>query len=46
MKRAGRTVTLKEITSHYNELRKEFNSLFVEGAGGLAVPYTEDAFSD
>ena len=43
MKRAGRTVTLKEITSHYNELRKEFNSLFVEGAGGLAVPYTEDA---
>ncbi|HDR7632714.1 MULTISPECIES: dethiobiotin synthase [Bacillus] len=43
MKRAGRTVTLKEITAHYNELLKEFNSLFVEGAGGLAVPYTEDA---
>ncbi|ARJ23683.1 dethiobiotin synthase [Bacillus mycoides] len=43
MKRAGRTVTLKEITDHYKELLKEFNSLFVEGAGGLAVPYTEDA---
>ncbi|MBK5507004.1 dethiobiotin synthetase [Bacillus sp. RC55] len=43
MKRAGRTVTLKEITDHYNELLKKFNSLFVEGAGGLAVPYTEDA---
>ncbi|MBE7120550.1 dethiobiotin synthase [Bacillus cereus] len=43
MKRAGRTVMLKEITAHYNELLKEFNSLLVEGAGGLAVPYTEDA---
>ncbi|EJQ48821.1 ATP-dependent dethiobiotin synthetase BioD [Bacillus mycoides] len=43
MKRAGRTVTLKEITEHYNELLKEFNNLFVEGAGGLAVPYTKDA---
>ncbi len=43
MKRAGRTVMLKEITDHYNELLKEFNSLFVEGAGGLAVPFTEDA---
>ena len=43
MKRAGRVVKLKEITDYYNELLKEFNSLFVEGAGGLAVPYTEDA---
>ena len=41
--RAGRVVKLKEITDYYNELLKEFNSLFVEGAGGLAVPYTEDA---
>ncbi|UOB77854.1 ATP-dependent dethiobiotin synthetase BioD [Bacillus sp. ZJS3] len=43
MKRAGRTVTLKDIIHHYNERLKEFNSLLVEGAGGLAVPYTEDA---
>ncbi|MFJ8527754.1 dethiobiotin synthase [Bacillus sp. NPDC094106] len=43
MKRAGKTVTLAQITSHYNELIEEFDSLFVEGAGGLAVPYTEDA---
>ncbi|MDW3035289.1 MULTISPECIES: dethiobiotin synthase [Bacillus cereus group] len=43
MKRAGRTVTLKEIIHHYNERLKDFNSLLVEGAGGLAVPYTEDA---
>ncbi|PEB53217.1 dethiobiotin synthase [Bacillus pseudomycoides] len=43
MKRAGKTVTLAQITSHYNELIEEFDSLFVEGAGGLAVPFTEDA---
>ncbi|MDG0959713.1 dethiobiotin synthase, partial [Bacillus paranthracis] len=43
MKRAGRTVTLKDIIHHYNERLKDFNSLLVEGAGGLAVPYTEDA---
>ncbi|KEK26057.1 dethiobiotin synthase [Bacillus gaemokensis] len=43
MKRAGRTVTLAQITSYYNELMEEFNELFVEGAGGLAVPYTKDA---
>ena len=43
MKRAGRTVTLKDIIHHYNERLKEFHSLLVEGAGGLAVPYTEDA---
>ncbi|KFN04078.1 ATP-dependent dethiobiotin synthetase BioD [Bacillus clarus] len=43
MKRAGRTVTLKQITSHYKELLEEFDSLLVEGAGGFAVPYTEDA---
>ncbi|MEN1934639.1 dethiobiotin synthase [Paenibacillus sp. 102] len=43
MQRAGRTVTLAQIISHYNELMKECDSLFVEGAGGLAVPYTEDA---
>lgn len=43
MRRAGRTVTLADITSYYNELMAEFDSLLVEGAGGLAVPYTEDA---
>ncbi|WP_410983725.1 dethiobiotin synthase [Bacillus cereus] len=43
MQRAGRTVKLAQITAHYNELMAEFDSLFVEGAGGLAVPYTEDA---
>ncbi|PEP62277.1 MULTISPECIES: dethiobiotin synthase [Bacillus] len=43
MRRAGRTVTLAQITAHYNELMTEFDSLLVEGAGGLAVPYTEDA---
>lgn len=43
MQRAGRSVTLEQITAHYHELMKEFNSLFVEGAGGLAVPYTKDA---
>lgn len=42
MKRAGRTVTLADITDHYNELVEEFDGLLVEGAGGLAVPYTED----
>ncbi|MDM5156311.1 dethiobiotin synthase [Bacillus sp. DX1.1] len=43
MKRAGRVVQLKQIITHYHELLKEFDGLFVEGAGGLAVPYTEDA---
>ncbi|HDX9656397.1 TPA: ATP-dependent dethiobiotin synthetase BioD [Bacillus toyonensis] len=43
MKRAGRVVKLKDIMRHYEELLKEFNSVFVEGAGGLAVPYTEDS---
>ncbi|MBO1579010.1 dethiobiotin synthase [Bacillus sp. XF8] len=43
MQRAGRTVKLAQITAHYNELMTEFDSLLVEGAGGLAVPYTEDA---
>ncbi|PFV85825.1 dethiobiotin synthase [Bacillus sp. AFS059628] len=43
MKRAGRVVHVKDIIHHYNERLKEFNSLLVEGAGGLAVPYTEDA---
>ena len=43
MQRAGRVVTLAQIAAHYNELMAEFDSLLVEGAGGLAVPYTEDA---
>lgn len=43
MKRAGREVKLIDIMAHYKKLLKEFDSLIVEGAGGLAVPYTEDA---
>lgn len=43
MKRAERQVLLSDITSHYGELSKQFDSLLVEGAGGLVVPYTDDA---
>ncbi|PGZ96469.1 dethiobiotin synthase [Bacillus pseudomycoides] len=43
MKRAGRQVLLSNITKHYEKLSKQFDSLLVEGAGGLVVPYTEDA---
>ncbi|WP_459499580.1 dethiobiotin synthase [Bacillus sp. C1] len=43
MERAGKTVKLAQITAHFQELMTEFDSLFVEGSGGLAVPYTEDA---
>ncbi|MCM3735905.1 dethiobiotin synthase [Bacillus cytotoxicus] len=43
MKRAGRQVLLSDITSHYEELSKQFDFLLVEGAGGLVVPYTDDA---
>lgn len=43
MKRAGRQVLLSNITKHYEELSKQFDSLLIEGAGGLVVPYTEDA---
>lgn len=43
MERAGGNVLLPDLTKHYEELSKQFDSLFVEGAGGLVVPYTKEA---
>lgn len=43
MKRAGKDVFITDIIKHYEELSKQFDSLCVEGAGGLVVPYTNDA---
>ncbi|GMA65614.1 dethiobiotin synthase (plasmid) [Alicyclobacillus fastidiosus] len=43
MERAGQKVTLHDIVSHYDTLRKRHRHWIVEGAGGLVVPYTSDA---
>jgi len=42
LRRAGEKVSLNEIEQGYEELRTEFSSIIVEGAGGLAVPYVEE----
>lgn len=43
MKRAGKDVFIADILKHYKKISKQFDSLFIEGAGGLVVPYTSDA---
>ncbi|RKD25606.1 dethiobiotin synthase [Ammoniphilus oxalaticus] len=40
--RAGRKVSLADVVRGYERLRRNLEALIVEGAGGLAVPYTED----
>lgn len=41
-RRAGKKVYLREVEHGYAKLRSDFESLMVEGAGGLAVPFVED----
>lgn len=43
MQRAGETVRLDDVLRGYEKLRQKHAFLAVEGAGGLAVPYTADA---
>jgi dethiobiotin synthetase len=42
LQRANKHVTLAHLLEHYQSLSSRFSSMFVEGAGGLAVPYTAD----
>lgn len=42
LQHAGRLVNLEDIAGKYRDLQEKYDSLIVEGAGGLAVPYTED----
>ncbi|WP_431090890.1 dethiobiotin synthase [Paenibacillus sp. 8b26] len=42
-KQAGVTLTLKEIIAAGEPLIKRYKTLFIEGAGGVAVPLTDDA---
>jgi dethiobiotin synthetase len=43
MKRAGMKVFLKDVIQCCENVYEYFESVIVEGAGGLIVPYTEDA---
>lgn len=42
-KRAGVTLTLKELIAAGEPLAKRYEALLIEGAGGVAVPLTDDA---
>ncbi|WP_281365771.1 dethiobiotin synthase [Paenibacillus alginolyticus] len=42
-KRAGVTLTLKDLIAAGKPLAKRYEVLLVEGAGGVAVPLTDDA---
>ncbi|KRF21470.1 dethiobiotin synthase [Paenibacillus sp. Soil787] len=42
-KRAGVTLTLKDLIAAGEPLAKRFEALLIEGAGGVAVPLTDDA---
>lgn len=42
-KRAGATLTLKELIAAGEPLVKRYEVLLIEGAGGVAVPLTDDA---
>lgn len=42
LKRAGKQVTLHDLEYGYHRLKKKHESMIVEGAGGLAVPYVDN----
>jgi dethiobiotin synthetase len=42
LRRAGQHVTLQDVQQGYERLVDKYESLIIEGAGGLAVPYLED----
>lgn len=42
-KQAGVTLTLKEVIAAGEPLTKRYKALLIEGAGGVAVPLTDDA---
>ncbi|WP_110113889.1 dethiobiotin synthase [Bacillus sp. CGMCC 1.16541] len=43
LQRANKQVTVDQLLTHYYQFLEKYDSLLVEGAGGLAVPYTTDA---
>lgn len=42
LQRAGREVVMADLLTHFTSLAKRHEFMFVEGAGGLAVPYASD----
>ncbi|HJV45081.1 MAG TPA: dethiobiotin synthase [Bacillota bacterium] len=42
LRRANKTVTLKDLQREYLRMKEKHSFLIIEGAGGLAVPYVED----
>ncbi|MBM7702770.1 dethiobiotin synthase [Metabacillus iocasae] len=42
LKRANKQVTVDDLVKHYDAFLTKYDLLLVEGAGGLAVPYTTD----
>ncbi len=45
LRRDGRTFDLKMITRAYQELKKRYNILLIEGAGGLMVPLADNYYT-
>lgn len=43
MRRTGRAVTLEDLETGYQKMARLHSFVMVEGAGGLAVPYVENA---
>ncbi|MFX3623907.1 MAG: dethiobiotin synthase [Ectobacillus sp.] len=43
LQRAGKSVSIADVLLGYKKMQEQFPYMLVEGAGGLAVPYTEDA---
>ncbi|WCK55276.1 dethiobiotin synthase [Aneurinibacillus sp. Ricciae_BoGa-3] len=44
LRRTGQRVYLRDLVDKYESIKEHHQMLIVEGAGGIAVPYTEDGF--